>query len=95
MPNDAAGFDEIDPIARDAQLKPMSEVTDRPNSSLPSASQYPNCRGCGTSVAVAGELCDVCAQKPALAAPKATIETAAQPETAYAKGGPSQPRTSL
>lgn len=95
MPNDAAGFDEIDPIARDATLLKMSDVTDRPNSSLPSAQQYPNCRGCGTSVAAPGDLCDVCAQKPAFAAPKATIETAPQPDPAYAKGGPAQARTSL
>lgn len=94
MANDAAGFDEIDPLARDRELPKMADVTTRPDSSLPSATQYPNCRGCGTSVSVAGALCDVCVQKPALAAPKATIEVGTQAETAYKAGGPNIPRVS-
>lgn len=84
--------DEIDALARDATLTPMREVTTRPDSALPRAEQFPSCPGCGTSVAERGAFCVSCAQKPQFQAPKGMIEVAAQPETAYAGGGPVLPR---
>lgn len=86
---------ENDPLARDAALPKMGDMTTRPDSSLPSATQFANCSGCGTSVERKGMYCEVCAQKPAFAAPKASIETAVRDEPAYKDGGPVQPRASL
>jgi hypothetical protein len=65
----------------------------RPGNLLPSATQSPSCRGCGTYVEKAGDICPVCIDKPQFAAPKATFEMGAQPDPAYRDGGPAVPRT--
>ena len=49
--------------------------------------RWPQCRGCGTAVEVAGTLCEACEHKPWLAAPKASIQTAPQPEPPYVREG--------
>lgn len=44
---------------------------------------YPRCIGCGTSVADGEHLCAICKDKPQYQAPKATVQTGAQPTPAY------------
>jgi hypothetical protein len=55
----------------------------------------PRCMGCGTTVPEQGMVCPVCADLPRFngmnVAPKATIETAPQPEPAYRDGAPPVP----
>lgn len=43
----------------------------------------PRCIGCGTSVEEGTNLCEVCKDKPQYQAPKATVQTGAQPTPAY------------
>lgn len=43
----------------------------------------PRCIGCGTAVEKVGDLCAVCVDKPQYQAPKATVQTGAQPVPAY------------
>lgn len=95
MARDAAAFDDVDPIARDAALTPIRDVTDRPDSALPSLRRFPVCKGCGTSVQAHGDVCEMCAQKPQFQAPKGAIEVKEQPKTAYEDGGPLSMRSTL
>lgn len=50
---------------------------------------FPRCLGCGTTVSetdkevAGGRVCVVCADKPQYQAPKATVQTGAQPTPAY------------
>lgn len=52
------------------------------------------CPGCGTYTDGAGAYCVVCAQRPVGQAPKATRETAPQPQPVYEREGrfPGTPR---
>lgn len=43
----------------------------------------PRCIGCGVSVQEGQTVCEVCAEKPQYQAPKATVQTGAQPTPAY------------
>lgn len=76
----------------DQPRKAGDSRTSPPSSIIPPGLQggrlnMPRCRGCGTSVANHGEVCEVCADKPQFQAPKGMIETGAQPEPPYHREG--------
>lgn len=53
------------------------------SSSLPSATTAPSCKGCGTAVETAGDLCPSCEHKNYLKSPEASVALANQGEPPY------------
>jgi hypothetical protein len=60
----------------------------RPSSTLPTLSTSPSCKGCGTAVSVAGELCPSCEHKVHLRqAPQPSVALVNQGEPLYRREG--------
>lgn len=81
--------DKIDFLRQRAALnaRTVNRSASRPDSSLPALTTSPTCKGCGTSVEHAGDLCPNCEHKTHLRAPEATIALANQGEPPYKTRG--------